>query len=397
MREVTLKDIIKMMTINQVQSYDIFLSFADEDKDFALALCKSLEKNQISVWCSATHVPAGADIHAEVSKALPNCEYFVPIISKYYGRFWHEKEFHSGSHNRHNDLIIPVLYQTNYEIIEQNMQLFSLISSIRPIEAMEENINEVAQKIIAKIKSENNIFSNKKTTTFKTILSEKILHNKIAQITIFTSLLSLSCISVYDYISSKEMQKEAEKSQKIREQEVAGLTDTLVLKETAILKTNSKTTQKAKKQDDKFALKIQNVVAEKQKNDLTTLHFTIKNRSDKSLFFNAVILEVNRDRGVEVIETEGREIANIGIWEVLIPQETNTSKHSYKASKAPSKIVKAGDIVQLSVVLFQEKANQKTPPITGEVMRISFVSSENFQASSRDFYFDRKGEFVYDE
>jgi len=137
-------------------TYDIFLSFAEEDKKFALALCKILNENQISVWCSATHVPAGTDIHAEVSKALPNCKYFLPLISKNYRRAWHEKEFHSASHNRHNDLIIPVLYQTNYTIIEQNMHLFSLISSIKILEANDENIDIISKNITSKIRKKNN-------------------------------------------------------------------------------------------------------------------------------------------------------------------------------------------------------------------------------------------------
>ncbi len=433
-------------------TYHIFLSFADEDKDFALALCKLLEANQISVWCSATHVPAGADIHAAVSKALPVCEYFLPLISKSYNRAWHEKEFHSASHNRHNDCIIPVLYQTNYNIIEQNMHLFSLISSIRALEATDDTIEEVAQKIIAKINTTlargeasaaNNIDkrrdSNKSITSFKTLISEKVLHSKLAQIVVFMSLFSLSTKSIYDYVASKEEERQIAKAQKIKQEQIATLTDTLVLAEQAVVEKIGFETEDNNElksvlqpnglksvlqpnglksvlqlnglksvlqpnglksdvqQDDKFALKIRSVVAKKQSNGLPILHFTIVNKGKKSVFFNSLILEVSESRGTEFKEVLGKEIETIGIWEVPILASNENIRYKHKITKSPSKLVEPNQTVELSVVLYREQNGKRVTPEEGRVMQITFLSSENLQASSRDFYFEKNGDFVYDE
>jgi hypothetical protein len=393
-KNIRLKANIQFM---KTSTYDIFLSFADEDKNFALALCKILNENQISVWCSATHVPAGADIHAAVSKALPNCEYFLPLISKNYHRAWHEKEFHSASHNRHNDLIIPVLYQTNYTIIEQNMHLFSLISSIRMLEANDENINEITQNITSKITTKNNQIFNNNITTFKTIFSEKILHNRIAQIFIFTSLLSLSCMSVYDYISEKEIAKEKEKSQKILQQKIADLTDTLVLEGKAVMKENGNGLKSVIQQDeDRFALKIQNVVAEKLPNGLQKLHFTIKNKSDKSLFFNGLVLEISRNRGDIDFKEKNLDIQTVGIWEVEIPNDMENTKYNYSISKAPKKLIGKDEIVELCLVLFQEENKKRILPKPFTI-RAVFLTNEKITLSSNEFFFNKKGEFVYDE
>jgi hypothetical protein len=133
---------------------DIFISFADEDKAFALALCDALQAKGLKVWCSAKDVPIGADIHAEVSKALPNCLYFLPIISPNYGRFWHEKEFHSASHNRPNHLIIPVTYLINYDYIKNN-EMFSLISSIRVVATENKSPQVIADEIADRVRQKS--------------------------------------------------------------------------------------------------------------------------------------------------------------------------------------------------------------------------------------------------
>lgn len=133
---------------------DIFISFADEDKPFALALCDALQAEGLKVWCSAKDVPIGADIHAEVSKALPNCLYFLPIISPNYGRFWHEKEFHSASHNRPNHLIIPVTYLINYDYIKNN-EMFSLISSIRVVTTENKSPQAIADEIADRVRQKS--------------------------------------------------------------------------------------------------------------------------------------------------------------------------------------------------------------------------------------------------
>ncbi|GAB4112286.1 MAG: hypothetical protein OHK0057_29750 [Thermoflexibacter sp.] len=133
---------------------DIFISFADEDKSFALELCDALQSEGLKVWCSAKDVPIGADIHAEVSKALPNCLYFLPIISPNYGRFWHEKEFHSASHNRPNHLIIPVTYLINYDYIKNNA-MFSLISSIRVVATENKSPQAIASEIADRIRQKS--------------------------------------------------------------------------------------------------------------------------------------------------------------------------------------------------------------------------------------------------
>jgi hypothetical protein len=375
--------------------YDLFISFADEDKAFAVRIYEVLISKGLKVWCSAKDVPIGSDIHAGVSNALPLCKYFLPIISPHYGRFWHEKEFHSGCHNRHNQFIIPLAYGTDYEHIN-NKPMFSLISSIRTVKIDDDNMSQICESITARIKEQpkpqNYILA-------KTIFSEKIIHNRIIQIIVATSLFSFSGMRIYDYISERELNKASTQSEMSVQTQLASLTDTLKLvgKSTLPTNENAQVIQLKNLQDkDRFALKIKNVVAKKQKNGLQNIYFTIANQSDKSLFFNTLILDVTRTRSDVDLAEKSIDIETIGIWEVEIPTDSENTRYKYKTTKAPKKLVAQGQTVELCLILYQidNKKRMPPPPFT---LRATFVSSEKMEVSSKDFYFNKNGEFVYDE
>ncbi len=367
-------------------TYDLFISFADEDKDFALNLCSLLEKKSIKVWCSAKDVPIGADIHAEVSQALPQCRYFLPIISPVYGsRDWHQMEFHSAAHKT-NKWIIPLAYQTDYEYIKNN-PMFSLISSIRIVEANDTNMTQICENIVKRITGKSVL---QKYISSKTILSPQLLHNKIVQIAVAISLFAFCCMRMYDYISAKEQDKVYQRQQ----QEITELTDSLLLVDKAIAKpTNG--LQSVLHQDN-FTLQIKDVTPQKQKDGLHKIYFTIKNKGNKSLFFNGLILEVTRMRGdIDFIE-KNDDISTVGIWEAAIPDDTENAKYKYKISNPPKKLVGEGETVKLCLVLFQQEGGKKVLP-KPFTMRATFLSSERTEVSSKEFLFDKKGEFVYDE
>jgi hypothetical protein len=204
-------------------------------------------------------------------------------------------------------------------------------------------------------------------------------------------------MSVYDYISEKEIAKEKEKSQKILQQKIADLTDTLVLEGKAVMKENGNGLKSVIQQDeDRFALKIQNVVAEKLPNGLQKLHFTIKNKSDKSLFFNGLVLEISRNRGDIDFKEKNLDIQTVGIWEVEIPNDMENTKYNYSISKAPKKLIGKDEIVELCLVLFQEENKKRILPKPFTI-RAVFLTNEKITLSSNEFFFNKKGEFVYDE
>ena len=370
--------------------YDVFISFADEDKIFASELYEALQAAGIKAWCSAKDVPLGVDIHASVSRALPNCEYFLPIIGRNYGRFWHEKEFHSASHNRPNALIIPVSYYTDYEYLKTN-EMFSLISSIRLVNAEEMSMPSLAKCIAARINKEE--VKVKPQISAKMIFYEKIVHNRIAQIVFAASLLCFAGMRIYDYISKQENLK----AQNALDQRRSDLTDTLtlvgkfIIKPSALL-TIDLTTGRA---EDDFPLELQNVAAEKQKNGLQKLYFTISNKSEQSLFFNTLILEVTRQRSEVAFKEKVIDIETIDIWEVAIPQDTENVRYKYRKSKAPKKMLEKDQTDNLCLILYQQEGKKRRlpPPYT---MRATFVSSEKTEVSSKQFLFSKKGEFVYE-
>jgi len=140
------------METKEIKKYDVFVSFAEEDKAFVKEFCKQLENHGLTVWCSATKLEVADNIHACVSNAFLDCRYFLPVISTHYGRRqWHKTEFHGFAHAK-SDLILPILYQTTYETIKE-IPMFSLILPNLMFEVTTETSNDIANRLATKIKN----------------------------------------------------------------------------------------------------------------------------------------------------------------------------------------------------------------------------------------------------
>lgn len=386
--------------------YDIFVSFADEDKSFAIALCEALQAQGLKVWCSAKDVPTGADIHAAVSHALPHCRYFLPIISEHYGRFWHAKEFHSAAHNRPNELIIPIAYQTDYEAINSR-EMFSLISSIRIIETQEKPICLVAKEVEEKVTETQKATSKR----YKPFEITAFFRNKVVQMCLAAMLVWLTYVAIDKYnLQQNKAEKNAQFEKKLAS--IKPLTIQEIFKEESIFPTTAIDFS----QKDRFSFKIIKIRPEKDNectnkkcacDGLITVHFELLNKGSEAVHIIALKIEAKRseelifqNKTAELMIPKERDDCDspFGIWLVEIPQDKENIHYLYELS-GQSVRCEAGKRIDIPVVLYQVKqnVNKGKPSLPKDIeFTFTFITDEKSNAKSKRCFFE-KGELICED
>src|SRR5699024_7558168 len=79
----------------EMDSYDVFISHASEDKDsFVRPLAEELEKVGIKVWYDEFTLTWGDRIRDSIDNGLANSKFGIAIISKpYLKKYWAQYEF----------------------------------------------------------------------------------------------------------------------------------------------------------------------------------------------------------------------------------------------------------------------------------------------------------------
>lgn len=386
--------------------YDLFISFADEDKAFAIELYEALQAKGLKVWCSAKDVPVGADIHAEVSEALPHCQYFLPIISPHYGRFWHQKEFHSAAHNRPNELIIPLAYQVDYAYI-QSKEMFSLISSIRILDTREKPIYLIAKDILEKAKEFDKLVHKK----VKWFSLPDFFRNKVVQMSIAAILVLLTYIGIDNY----EIEKGRAKDEALFEAKIAKISP-LKVRESFKEETIYPTTAINFSKKDRFSFKVVKIRAEKKNactqkkckcEGLLTLHFDLLNKGEKAVHLIALKVEAKRNeelifqnKTAQLLVSKERDDcpAAFGIWLLEIPKDNGNVHYLYELSGLPVRCA-AGETIDIPLALYQIQPNvNKGLPYLPEQIEFTFtfITDEKANAKSKRCYFE-KGELVCED
>ena len=98
--------------------YDVFISYAVEDKMFVTELVSYLENANVKVWYSGQELRVGSSIEEIIKKGLNKSRYGVTILSPYYfTNGWPQKEFHA-LWGRSDSFIIPVWHNVTMEEVK---------------------------------------------------------------------------------------------------------------------------------------------------------------------------------------------------------------------------------------------------------------------------------------
>ena len=75
--------------VNEEREYDLFLSYAYEDKEYASALAYSLESLGIKVWFAETEIEVGDSLRQSIDDGLLRSRFGVVILSRaFFGKSW---------------------------------------------------------------------------------------------------------------------------------------------------------------------------------------------------------------------------------------------------------------------------------------------------------------------
>ena len=134
-------------------SFDVFISYAHQDKPIAYAACAIVEKIGIRCWIAPRDIAPGEEYAAALSEALESCKAFVLIFSRRANEFPHIKREVERAVSRGVPLI-PV----RIEDIEPNAALKFFVSSVHWLDAMsppmEQHFERLARTLQAILEKE---------------------------------------------------------------------------------------------------------------------------------------------------------------------------------------------------------------------------------------------------
>jgi len=137
--------------------YDVFISYASEDRWFAEKIAKSLQNRALYVWLDQWELRPSLHLLKQLNEGLKNSRYIVSIFSNSYfsksKKGWTEEELYAGIYsdiNKKERRLIPLIlekceipplisniisidctnYKEDYEIII--IKLYQVISNILP-------------------------------------------------------------------------------------------------------------------------------------------------------------------------------------------------------------------------------------------------------------------------
>jgi predicted nucleotide-binding protein len=141
------------MSNNSVH-YDIFVSYAKEDSDFAQNLVDALKAKNISVWYDQGELRLGDSILRRIEDGLENSNYFLLLLSpEYFKKPWTQFERGVALGRGGKGRILPVFLKHCNQ--KELVRSAPSIAGSRGIEADKHSLDEIAAMISDTIKNRN--------------------------------------------------------------------------------------------------------------------------------------------------------------------------------------------------------------------------------------------------
>ncbi|MEZ4883546.1 MAG: toll/interleukin-1 receptor domain-containing protein [Chitinophagales bacterium] len=155
-------------------AFDVFLSFANEDRDFARQLYEHLKQAGLKVWGSFEQLrDRQTSLMWEINKGVVNSQFAVALVSEpYLTKKWTITEASAFFALAELDKpkIIPIWHQITYEEI---LKIFPLVfaDKFAAIESKNRDMTQIANHVLKMVQNMQNLLPNTEAT--------KHLFNKI--------------------------------------------------------------------------------------------------------------------------------------------------------------------------------------------------------------------------
>jgi hypothetical protein len=103
-------------------TWDVFVSHAFEDKEFARALADSLAKSGLRVWCDEFELQVGDSLRRSIDKGLSKSRFGVVVLSpNFFAKEWTQKELDALTARETKDkkIILPIWHNISAKEIRR--------------------------------------------------------------------------------------------------------------------------------------------------------------------------------------------------------------------------------------------------------------------------------------
>lgn len=160
------------MMKNSEKKYDVFISYASEDKDsFVRALAVELERYSIRVWYDEFTMKLGDSLTKLIDTGLQSCRYGVIVLSKHFlEKNWPDYEYRSLLSRQVNgeNVILPLLYGISVD----DVRAYSLyLADIKSLSVGKEDVANAAMAILKVVRPD----------VWERVKMEVVLKNAVAE------------------------------------------------------------------------------------------------------------------------------------------------------------------------------------------------------------------------
>jgi hypothetical protein len=132
--------------------YDVFVSYAREDLDFARRLVEALKAKNISVWYDQGDLRLGDNILRSIEDGLEHSDFFLLLISPdYLNKQWTQFETGVALGRRGKSRILPIFLK--HFKPQETKNIAFLVADTRGIEAEKYSLEEIASMVFEVIKN----------------------------------------------------------------------------------------------------------------------------------------------------------------------------------------------------------------------------------------------------
>ena len=134
--------------VNEEREHDLFLSYANEDNEYASALVDSLESLGVKVWFAETEIEVGDSLRRSIDDGLLRSRFGVVIFSKaFFGKSWTHYEL-DGLITREmqgRKVVLPVLHPDF--TIGELVALSPSMAGKKALLGSEQGVNAIAETL----------------------------------------------------------------------------------------------------------------------------------------------------------------------------------------------------------------------------------------------------------
>ena len=151
--------------------FDVFISHATEDKDFAGPLAHGLRSAGLRVWFDEFELGLGDSLNERINYGLSRSRYGVVVISPtFFKKHWTQLEMNGfvARQTSGERVILPIWHRiTKNEIIEQAPPLADIVALNSSTQSVEEIVSEIVEKVRVTVTEPLNTSSEKPAATIR--------------------------------------------------------------------------------------------------------------------------------------------------------------------------------------------------------------------------------------